>query len=84
MFVLFAALAAATASPAGAPANPADEIVCKRDKTAEVGTHMRSKRVCMKRSDWDLVEKNTQNQLQNLQDRSSFDPGKAQGAGRPQ
>ena len=80
MIVLLASLAAAAASPASPPANPADEIVCKRDKTTENNTHMRAKRVCMKRSDWEIVEKNTQNQLQNLQDRSSFDPGKADGS----
>jgi hypothetical protein len=80
MLVLLASLAAAAASPAGPPANPADEIVCKRNKTADVGTHMRSQRVCMKRSEWEIVEKNAQNQLQHLQDRSSFDPGKADGS----
>jgi hypothetical protein len=79
MLVLLASLAAAAASPAGPPANPADEIVCKRDKSPDVGTHMRSKRVCMKRSEWEIVEKNTQNQLQNLQDRSSYNPGMADG-----
>jgi len=81
MLVLLAALAAAANSPAiSTPPANTDPIVCKRDRTAEVGTHMRPKPRCMKKSDWDIVEKNTQNQLQNLQDRSSFDPGKAEGA----
>jgi hypothetical protein len=52
-------------------------MVCKRDKTSDVGTHMRPKPVCMKQSEWDLVEKHTQDQLRTLGERSSFDPGKA-------
>ena len=76
MLVLFAALAAAAQAPAPPAAN-ADPMVCKRDKTSDVGTHMRPKPVCMKQSEWDLVEKHAQDQLRTLGERSSFDPGKA-------
>ena len=65
-----------------APAAP-DPIVCKRDQSSEVGTHMRPKPVCMKKSDWDFVERHTQTELQSLHERSAFDPGKADGH-RPQ
>jgi hypothetical protein len=30
----------------------------------------------MKKSEWDLAEKNTQNELQMLHDRSAFNPGR--------
>jgi hypothetical protein len=84
MLTLIAALAGiATPPQAAPPAKDSDPVVCKRDETPEVGTHMRPKPVCMKRSQWDLVEKNTQEQLTRLQDRSAFDPGRAEGS-RPQ
>ena len=82
MLTLIAALAGVATSPQSAPpAKDPDPVVCKRDQTPEVGTHMRPKPVCMKKSDWDIVEKNTQYELHSLQDRSSFDPGKAEGHG---
>ncbi|HSR01130.1 MAG TPA: hypothetical protein VLM36_14585 [Sphingomicrobium sp.] len=44
---------------------------------------MRAGKVCMKKSEWDFVERNTQRELQTFKDHSAFDPGTAQGA-RPQ
>lgn len=79
MLFAIALLAAAPQQPAAQPEPKNDPVVCHRPE-AEVGTHMRPKPVCMKKSDWELVEKNTQNQLNKLQDRSSFDPGRAEGA----
>lgn len=77
--MLFAiALLAAAQQPAATPPPKDDPVVCRRPQ-AEVGTHMRPKPVCMKKSDWELSEKNTQNQLSKFQDRSSYDPGMAQG-----
>ena len=80
MLILLAALVGA-ADPASStpPAKDGDPVVCKRDQSSEVGTHMAPPKVCMKKSDWDLVEKNTQTELQSLRDRSSFDPGRAEG-----
>jgi hypothetical protein len=84
MLILVAAFASmANPLQAAPPAKDPDPIVCKRDETPEVGSHMRPKPVCMKKSEWDLVEKNTQEQLTRLQDRSAFDPGRAEG-NRPQ
>jgi hypothetical protein len=72
---LVAAAQVAQATPrAQQPDN--DPVVCRRERS-EVGTHMRPKPVCMKKSDWDLVEKHTQDQLQSLGERSRFDPGRA-------
>jgi hypothetical protein len=76
MLVLLAALAVAAPTVAAQPPSPADPVVCKRDKSADVGTHMRPAKVCRKKSDWDLAEKNTQNELQALHDRASFNPGR--------
>jgi hypothetical protein len=84
MLIFMAFVAAAADVPAASEAaKNADPIVCKRDRTSEVGTHMRPKPVCMKKSDWDIVEKKTNTELQSLHERSAFDPGKADGH-RPQ
>jgi len=84
MLIILAALVAAADPPAAAPPAPnADPVICKRDRSSDVGTHMRPKPVCMKRSDWDYIARNAQNELTSLKDRSSFDPGKADGH-RPQ
>jgi len=75
MLLLLSALAATgLAAPDQGPVDP-DPIVCKRDKSSEVGTHLRPKKVCLKRSEWDLIAKNTQNELQHLSDRAAFNPG---------
>jgi hypothetical protein len=84
IFIILTALAAAADDPsASRPAADPDPIVCKRDRNSEVGTHMKPKPVCMKKSDWDFVERQTQTELQSLHERSAFDPGKADGH-RPQ
>ena len=80
MLILLAALVASTDPTSSTPAaKDADPIVCKRDQGSEVGTHMAPPKICMKKSEWDLVEKHTQTELQSLRERSSFDPGMANG-----
>lgn len=77
--LLLAFAAAAQAQPTTVTAPPApkvDPIVCHREDS-EVGTHMRPKPVCMKKSDWDFIEKHTQEQLRVLGERSHFDPGQS-------
>ncbi len=80
MLIMLAALIALAPDPATAvptPQNdPRDPVVCHRPDISEVGTHMRAKPVCMKRSEWQLVEQNTRNQLQTLREHNSFDPGR--------
>ena len=82
VLIAIAIFAAAASPPRSAQPAESDPVICRRQQS-EVGTHMRAKPVCMKRSDWDYVDKNTQNELTTLKDRSSFDPGKADGH-RPQ
>ena len=80
MLILLAGMVAAgDPSSSTSQAKDADPIVCKRDQSSEVGTHMAPPKVCMKKSEWDLVEKHTQTELQSLRERSSFDPGMANG-----
>jgi hypothetical protein len=53
--------------------------VCQHPDTSEVGTHLRPKKVCMKKSDWDIVQKQTERELRSLRERNAFDPGRAEG-----
>ena len=69
MLVLLSALAAAAQVP-GASAPAADDpIICTRDNVgSEVGTHMRPKKVCMKKSEREFIEqqaKRTMNSINN-------------------
>ena len=76
MFVLLVAMAATspatttTATPAPSATNDGDKIVCVRDNIgAEVGTHMRPKKVCMKKSDRDFMEEQAQATVKNINNR---------------
>jgi hypothetical protein len=76
MFVAFTALALAIQGQAPAATQSAaedDPVICKREN-AEVGTHMRPKAKCMKKSDWNLVEKQAQRELNRFHERN-LDPG---------
>jgi hypothetical protein len=74
MFIALALLAATPTEAAGTPQQADDPIICHREES-DVGTHMRPKPVCMKKSEWDFAQRNTQKQLQNFREHSSFDPG---------
>ena len=76
---LIAAQAAAVAAQPPLEAQ-ADPVIC-RSEQSEVGTHMRPKRVCMKKSEWALVQANTETQVDRVRDRGSFNPGMASGHG---
>ena len=82
MFVFLGLIAAAAQAPAATPqaAKDADPIVCTSRGDSEVGTHMKPKKVCMRKSDWDYVEQNTRNQLQSINQRGN-NPGIATGHG---
>jgi hypothetical protein len=82
MLVFLGLVAAAAANPAQPAANPeTDRIVCVRQNVgSEVGTHIRPKKVCMKQSDWDIVESHTKETLQTINQRGN-NPGMAQGHG---
>jgi hypothetical protein len=75
MLVFLSLLAAAAQAPAATPpAADKDPIICTSSGQSEVGTHMRPKKVCMRKSDWDYVEKNTRTQLQSINQRGN-NPG---------
>ncbi len=72
-------LALGAADPAAADEKGKDPVVCTRQTVgSEVGTHMRPKKVCMKKSEWDLIEAHTKETLQSINGRGN-NPGKADG-----
>jgi hypothetical protein len=68
MLVLLTALAAAAQVPAATtPAKDNDPIICTRDNVgSEVGTHMRPKKVCMKKSDRDFIEQQAKRTINSI------------------
>lgn len=62
------------------PAEDKDPIICSKRSTSDVGTHMAPKRVCMRKSDWDIIERKSRDELQSLHDKH-LDPGRAEGHG---
>ena len=77
--MLLLVLAAAAVEPSAAPTKNSDPVVCVRQSVgAEVGTHMRPKKVCMKKSEWQLVERHTMETLQSINGRGN-NPGMADG-----
>lgn len=77
MLALLLGLAVADQPPASAA--EADPVVCVRPRAgSEVGTHMRPKKVCLKKSEWDIIDKHTKETLQSINDRGN-NPGRADG-----
>ena len=79
LLILGALAAAAQATP------PADDpIVCKGRSESVVGTRIKPKKTCMKASDWAYIEKRTQEELRQINERGN-NPGPALGrSGSPQ
>ncbi len=72
-----AALAIASIHTAAVAQKPPveDKMVCKRIGDADTGSHFaRSKRVCMKASEWKMVEDETQRTLRSVGDRGTMNP----------
>jgi len=84
MLAFIVALSSAAAAPPEATPPPAepDPIICSRKWRSEVGTHLQPKKVCLRKSDWDLMEDHTKETLQSINDRGN-NPGMADGH-RPQ
>lgn len=83
MLIILSVLAALSGSPQASPGKTteADPVVCTRPRAdSEVGTHMRPKKICMRKSDWDYQEKHVQRELQQINNRGD-NPGNA--SGRP-
>ena len=74
MIIILAALAMAIDPPTAAAQAPAtvakpddDPIICTKDPVGtEVGTHMRSKKTCMRRSDRAFIEENARNTIRSI------------------
>lgn len=81
MLMLLAALAAMPdPTPAAQPpASDPDPIICTRDPVgSEVGTHLRSKKVCLRKSNREFIEQQQRAKVQQINnngnDRSRFIP----------
>ncbi len=73
MLTLLAALMSAQAAAAAPPAKEADPVVCTRPRsTHTVGTRLRSKKICLRQSDWDFVNDNSQRELKSLNERTLY------------
>lgn len=69
MLALLTALVAASGTPPGPVTNAADDdpIICTKENVgSEVGTHMRPKKVCMKKSERDFIERSQRQTVQDL------------------
>ena len=83
LLILSAFLAASAQSAvAGQPAKE-DPIVCKGRSESVVGTRIKPKKTCLKKSEWDYIERHTREELQQINQRGN-NPGKAEGRGLPQ
>ena len=80
MSVSFLLAATAPAVSASEPIKvaEADPIVCRGRSESIVGTRIKPKKICMKKSDWDYQEKHTQRELQQINQRGN-NPGPALG-----
>jgi hypothetical protein len=79
--LLIVLAAAAQAAPPPPSVKNDDPVICVREQS-EVGTHMRPKKTCMKKSDWDYVQAHTKETLQSINDRGNS-PGRAEGHALP-
>jgi hypothetical protein len=79
MLTIIALVAAAQTAPTAVAAAPEnDPIVCRGRSESVVGTRIKPKKTCMKKSDWEYVEKRTQEELQQINQRGN-NPGRAEG-----
>ena len=54
-----------------------DPIVCTKSREHMVGTRLNAKRTCMRKSEWDEMERHAKRELQSITDRR-LDPGRAE------
>jgi hypothetical protein len=78
MLILLTALLAA--QPVTAAVEPAkdDPMICKGRSESVVGTRIKPKKTCMKKSEWDYIERRTREELQQINQRGN-NPGPAIG-----
>jgi hypothetical protein len=80
LIMLSALIAASQAATAAAPPKIDDPVVCKGRSESVVGTRIKPKKTCMKKSDWDYVERRTREELSQINQRGN-NPGLALGRG---
>ena len=83
MLILLSALLAVTPVATAFEPTKDDPVVCKGRSESVVGTRIKPKKTCMKKSDWDYIEKRTRQELQQINQRGN-NPGNAEGRGLPQ
>lgn len=81
MFIAIALLAAGAVDQPSATLVKKDPMVCKHD-TATTGSNIRST-ICMKKSEWDLVQKNSENKLSDMHGRTNIAPQPADRGATP-
>ncbi|WP_309663107.1 hypothetical protein [Sphingomonas sp.] len=75
MFMILNVLAAvAAASPQTTPADTTDKdpVICEGREASEVGTHIKAKRTCLRKSQWEYVRNDTKRELRSINDRGSI------------
>jgi hypothetical protein len=71
MLTLITALMLTQVAAQQQPPKEADPLVCTRARgNHTVGTRLRTKRVCLRKSEWDYVDQNSQRELKQLNDRT--------------
>lgn len=69
--LLIASLAVSVAAPLPAAAfdnNRDEQVVCRRDRQSNLGSHIRAPRTCRTRAEWRQIEEHTQNEMQQIRD----------------
>jgi hypothetical protein len=69
--VAISLLLATTAQQATTQPAEEDPVVCHGRSESVVGTRIKPKKICMKKSDWDYQEKHTQRELQQINQRGN-------------
>ena len=59
-----------------------DRVICRRDREKVLGSNMRAARTCRTRAEWRLVEEQTQNEMQQIQDGREPRPNEGGGISR--
>ena len=55
-----------------------DKVICKRDRSTNLGSHMRAEKRCMKASEWKELYAQTQRELRAISERGN-NPGMSGG-----
>ena len=86
VLIAVALLSCGVSAPAFAAQEPAeDKRICKRDRSFQTGSHLsRPRKICMKASEWQELEQESQRNIDRLRDRRGVDPdGPASVGGAP-